>query len=179
MITMKKTFLLLAVISLLVIAGALAQKGGPYTIADCTDSDGDDPATAGTVEWTYTDSAGYGSGINSDVCSEIHYLNVMMYAGEGFGIGEAVLVEGVCPEIGTIAEEPGDFAVAKYYKCKCRNIGESGEKGTENAIGVCTDAPEEIPYERVKAADEKWMESGKGELHPLLVRFLSLLGLWG
>lgn len=176
---MNKTIFFFGLLLLLAVSIVMAQKTGPYTLTTCTDSDGDNPATAGTVDWAYSDSAGYGGGINSDVCSEIHYPNVMMYAGEHFDLGEAVLVESVCPEIGTVAEEPGDFAIAKYYKCDCENQGGSGEKGTEHAIGICTDTPEEIPYETVKSADEKWMKSGKRELHPLLVRFLNLLGLWG
>ena len=176
---MKKTLFLLMIILLLAVTCVVAQKTGPYTMATCTDTDGDDPASQGIIEWAYSDAAGYGSGRTGDVCSEIHYLNVMMYAGESFDIGEAVLVEGVCPAIGTVVDEPGDFAVAKYYKCECENVGEGGEKGTENQIGVCTDTAEEIPYETVKAADEKWMKEGKRDLHPLLVRFLALLGLWG
>ncbi len=176
---MNKTLFLIGLMLLLAVSITIAQKTGPYTMATCTDSDGDDPAAQGIIEWAYNDSAGYGSGRVSDVCSEIHYPNVMMYAGESFELREAVLVESVCPEIGTTVAEPGDFATAKYYKCNCENQGDGGEKGTENQIGVCTDTAEEIPYETVKAADKKWMESGKRELHPLLVRFLNLLGLWG
>lgn len=178
---MKKLIVLLAVVSLLAVSLAMAEKGGPYTLTSCSDSDGDSPSAQGTVEWAYENPSGEesGRGRKGDVCSEIHYLNVLMYAGVSFSLGEAVLVEGVCPEIGTVAEQPGDFPVAKYYKCECENQGVGGEKGTENQIGVCTSPAEEIPYETVKAADEKWMKSGKRELHPILVWFLSLFGLWG
>jgi hypothetical protein len=174
---MKKIMILFAF--LLAISIVSAQKSGPYTLVTCTDTDDDNPNSQGIIEWAYTDSAGYGSNRVGDVCSEIHYLNVLMYAGEDFELGEAVLVEGICPPDGTVVDEPGNFAVAKYYKCECENIGEGGEKGTENNIGICTDTAEEIPYETVKAADDKWMKSGKKDLHPLLVRFLNLLGLWG
>jgi|GEM_PF-6247486 len=177
---MKKTIVLIALISLLAVSLAMA-KGGPYTLTSCTDSDGDDPAAAGNVAWEDTDATGEetGSGASGDVCSEIHYLNVMLYAGEKFKFGEAVLVEGVCPEIGASAEEPGDFQVKKFYKCECENQGGTGEKGTEGAIGVCTGPAVEIPYDTVKAADEKWMASGKKDLNPWLARFLRLMGLWG
>ena len=37
----------------------------------------------------------------------------------------------------------------------------------------------EIPYDAVKAADEKWMAAGKSDLNPWLARFLKLFGLWG
>jgi hypothetical protein len=177
---MKKIFILIAVISLLAVSLAMA-KGGPFTLTSCTDADGDNPMSPGNTEWADTNELGdeTGSGTSGDVCSEIHYLNVMLYAGESFKWGEAVLVEGVCPEIGTSVEESGDLPVAKYYKCKCENQGEGGEKGTENQIGVCTGPAVEIPYDAVKAADEKWMASGKSDLNPWLVRFLNMFGLWG
>lgn len=177
---MKRTIVLLAILSLLAVSLAMA-KGGPYTLTSCTDTDGDDPMSPGNTEWADTNELGdeTGGGASGDVCSEMHYLNVMLYAGESFRWGEAVLVEGVCPEIGTTVDEPGDFPVAKYYKCKCKNEGGKGEKGTEGSIGICTGPAEEIPYDKVKAADEKWVKSGKKEAHPWLARFLRLFGLWG
>lgn len=175
---MKKTIVLLALVSLLAVSLAMA-KGGPFTLTSCTDSDGDDPMSPGMTEWADADAAGdeTGGGKTGDVCSAIHYLNVMLYAGESFRWGEAVLVEGVCPAAGTAADEPGDLPVMKYYKCKCENQGGAGEKGTEGSIGVCTGPAEEIPYEKVKAADEKW--GGKKDLNPWLARFLKLMGIWG
>lgn len=177
---MKKTIVLIAVISLLAVTLAMA-KGGPYTLTSCTDSDGDGPMSAGSVEWADVDISGEdtGGGQAGDVCSEIHYLNVMMYSGEKFKLGEAVLVEGVCPAVGTVEKEPGDFKTAKYYKCKCENQGGAGEKSSEGSTGVCTGPAEEIPYDKVKAADEKWMADGKKDLHPWLARFLRFMGLWG
>lgn len=177
---MKKIIVLIAVISLLAVSLAMA-KGGPFTLTSCTDSDGDEPMSPGNTEWADTDVSGedIGGGTSGDVCSEIHYLNVMLYAGESFRWGEAVLVEGVCPAVGTEADEPGDLPVKKYYKCKCENQGGGGEKGTEGSIGVCTGLAEEIPYDKVKAANEKWTASGKKELNPWLARFLRLFGLWG
>lgn len=174
---MKKIIVLIAVVSLLAVSLAIAQKGGPYTLTSCSDSDGDDPMSPGMVEWVDEGASPEetGSGAKGDVCSEIHYLNVMLYAGESFRWGEAVLVEGVCPEIGTTADEPSDLPVAKYYKCKCEN---KGEKESDER-GVCTGPAEEIPYEKVKAANEKWMKSGKREVHPWLARFLRMFGLWG
>jgi hypothetical protein len=178
---MKKLIVLLAVMSLLAVSLALAEKGGPHTLTSCSDSDGDSPSTQGSVEWADTNPSGEetGGGTLGDVCSEIHYLNVLMYAGERFRFGEAVLVEGICPAIGTVAEQPGDIPVTKYYKCECENQGVGGEKGTESQIGVCTGPAVEIPYETVRQADKKWMESGKKDLHPTLVRFLRFFGLWG
>ncbi|MDD4878747.1 MAG: hypothetical protein PHO02_07005 [Candidatus Nanoarchaeia archaeon] len=177
---MKKIFVLIAFLSLLAVSLAMA-KGGPYTLTSCTDTDGDDPLSPGNVEWADTDFSGeeFGSGAKGDVCSEIHYLNVMLYAGEKFKFGEAVLVEGVCPEIGTIAEEPGDMPVMKYYKCKCENNADETTKSTSGTPAVCTGPAVEIPYDEVKAADEKWMAAGKKDLHPWLARFLRLFGLWG
>ncbi|HII16176.1 MAG TPA: hypothetical protein HA362_07765 [Nanoarchaeota archaeon] len=187
---MRKILVLIAAISLLAVSLAMAEKGGPFTLVSCSDTDGDDPMSPGNTEWKYegditnpeakTDTGVVGGGGTSgDVCSEIHYLNVMLYAGEKFKFGEAVLVEGVCVDTGKVSDEPGKFQVKKYYKCKCENQGEGGEKGTENQIGVCTGPAEEIPYDKVKAADEKWMANGKSDLHPWLARFLRLFGLWG
>jgi hypothetical protein len=178
---MKKLIVSLAFALLLAVSLVVAEKGGPYALTSCTDSDGDSPSTQGTVEWAYENPSGEvtGGGTKGDICSEIHYLNVMMYAGESFRWGEAVLVEGVCPAIGTVADQAGDIPIAKYYKCECENIGGSGEKGTEGSIGVCTGPAEEIPYEKVVEADKKWRESGRRELHPTLVRFLRFFGLWG
>ncbi len=184
---MRKTIILLALVSLLAVSLAMA-KGGPFTLTSCTDSDGDDPMAPGTVEWAFegdittpeakTDTGFVGGGGTVyDVCSGIHYLNVMLYAGEKFKFGEAVLVEGVCVDTGKVAEDTGDFQVRKFYKCKCENRGGTGEKGTEGSIGVCTGPAVEIPYEKVKAADEKW--GGKKDLNPWLARFLRLFGLWG
>jgi hypothetical protein len=177
---MKRLFVLIAVVLLLAVSLAMA-KGGPYTLTSCTDSDGDDPMAPGNTEWADANELGdeTGGGTSGDVCSEIHYLNVMLYAGESFNLGEAVLVEGVCPEIGTTVEEPGDLPIAKYYKCKCNNNADESTKGTVGIPAVCTSPAVEIPYDVVKAADEKWMASGKKDLHPWLARFLRLFGLWG
>ncbi|MFA5887340.1 MAG: hypothetical protein WC852_01350 [Candidatus Nanoarchaeia archaeon] len=178
---MKKTIIILAVAALLLMSIAMAEKGGPYTLTSCTDSDGNDPMSPGNVEWADEGASAeeLGGGTSGDVCSEIHYLNVMLYAGEKFKFGEAVLIEGVCPEIGTTADEPGDFPVAKYYKCECENNADESTKGAETTPAVCTGPAVEIPYDVVKAADEKWMASGKSDLHPWLARFLRLFGLWG
>lgn len=177
---MRKIFVLITFISLLAVSLAMA-KGGPYTLTSCTDSDGDNPMSPGNTDWEDADATGEetGSGASGDICSEIHYLNVMLYAGEKFKFGEAVLVEGVCPEIGATAEEPGDFQVKRYYKCECKNNADETTKGIKTISDVCTDSAEEIPYDVVKAADEKWMASGKKDLHPWLARFLRLFGLWG
>ena len=136
---MKKLFVLIAVISLLAVSLAMA-KGVLYTLTSCTDTDGDNPMSPGTVEWADSNEAGdeTGSGASGDVCSEIHYLNVMLYAGESFNWGEAVLVEGVCPAVGTIADEPGNLPIAKYYKCKCGERRDETTKGVETISDVCT-----------------------------------------
>ncbi|MDO8656332.1 MAG: hypothetical protein Q7K45_03770 [Nanoarchaeota archaeon] len=150
---------------------------GELNLTACSDTDGDDPATSGYITWNATGSLADGKDIQAggstgDVCSEIHYVNVFLYAGEELNWGQLVLVENVCPSLGTESDEPGDidWQTKKFYKCSCKNVEGSA---------FCIDTPQEVSRDAVRVMDEQWMESGKRELHPFLVKFLNFFGLWG
>ena len=180
-----KYLTVLCVTFLFLLSVVSAQKdSSSYSIAWCSDTDGGaNPSSPGITEYGYSDSIGdrAGSAKSGDLCSDIHYTNALLYFGEDISWGDSILVENFCPPIGTSASSPGDLGwkTQKFYKCKCRNQGEGGAKGTENYVGFCSDEPEEVPVETVMAAEEKWQQSEKNELHPKLAKFLSFFGLWG
>lgn len=180
-----KSFIIVFTVFLLFSSLVSSQKSdrAEYTLTSCSDTDdGDNPISPGIIEWRYTGTdASEGSGRSGDICSDLHYVNILLYAGEDISWGDSILVEGACSTIGTIADQPGSLQmqVTKFYKCKCKNTGEGGEKGSENFIGACIDAPEQVPNQIVIDAENKWQQSGKTELNPKLVKFLNFFGLWG
>lgn len=182
-----KSFIIILAVFLLFSSLVSSQESDRVgvTLTSCSDTDnGDDPSSPGTIEWGYAgaDISGKGhegTGKSGDLCSDLHYVNILLYAGEDIAWGDSILVEGVCPSLGTTTDQPGNLQVSKYYKCKCKNLGEGGAKGTENFIGICEDTPEEVPIQVVIDAENKWQQSGKNELNPKLVKFLNFFGLWG
>ena len=127
--------------------------------------------TNGNITWEYNSSLGEGSGISQDFCSTVHYTNILLNIGEKFDWGEFVLVEGTCPNLNTIVDQPADLPVKKFYKCKCENNG-----------NICEGKAEEIPFQKVKEAEAAWendVKINKFSLNSFLLKFLRFFGLWG
>src|SRR3989344_7059232 len=158
-----------------------------YSLTSCSDSDGDDPNTPGYSSWEATEIEGTlskpgsepsrSTGSSTDICDQLHYVNVLLYSGVDIGWGESVLVENVCPDIGTTGSDPGDvqWQTMKFYKCNCENTPEEKQSVEDNLASptshFCLNTAEEIPMETVREADENWMQAGRRELHPTLARF--------
>jgi len=182
---MKKRLIfigLLLILSLSVFVGAQKTGEPGYRLTSCTDSDGgNDPLNAGEVyyEDESIDGSEKGTSRSSDGCSGIHWVNVLLYAG-AIDWADPVLVEHVCPEVGTFGDEAGDIQIEtiRIYKCKCEDSS-GGGKGVQNKAVCVGDDIEEIPHEIVKEAELRWRDNSKEELHPTFARFLRFFGFWG
>ncbi|MBI2148716.1 hypothetical protein HYU23_03480 [Candidatus Woesearchaeota archaeon] len=167
---MKKVFsILILIIFLLSISFVYAQDG--VILTKCIDTDGDNTTSSGTTTWEYNSPLGSGGGTEEDICSTIHYTNILLNMGEKFKWGEFVLVETVCPKIGITAVEPADLPIKKFYKCECENNGK-----------VCKGNAVEISSQRVKDAEKAWendVQINKFSLNTFLLKFLRFFGLWG